>query len=280
MNALRAFTDRIMARFENVASGRHECVRLAFLIAAMGLALTVPCDARDVWESRVFTTLDTYALPYRLLKPRHYKPARPWPLVLFLHGAGERGNDNQKQLSPGLRNLFISKEAQGQWPCFVVAPQCPDGQRWVNVDFGATSHVIPDEPSASMTSVLALLTALQAEFSIDRSRLYVMGLSMGGYGTWDILARRPQLFAAGLPICGGADLNTAPTIASVPLWIFHGSEDTVVPVSRSRDMVSALGRAGGSPVYTEYKGVGHDAWSGAFAEPNLLHWLFSHCRKP
>jgi predicted peptidase len=125
---------------------------------------------------------------------------------------------------------------------------------------------------------MELLDALEKEFSIDADRRYVTGLSMGGYGTFDLLVRRPRDFAAAIPICGGADNSRAKDIAHVPMWIFHGSEDGAVPVARSRLIVEALKGAGGKPRYTEYQGAGHLIWSRAYAEPELVEWLF-HCRR-
>ena len=112
------------------------------------------------------------------------------------------------------------------------------------------------------------------EYSIDPQRIYLTGLSMGGYGTWDLLARKPDLFAAGVPVCGGGDESTAEKFAKVPVWVFHGDKDTAVPVGRSRTMVEALKKAGGHPKYTEYAGVGHNPWDKAYADPKLMNWLF------
>ena len=115
---------------------------------------------------------------------------------------------------------------------------------------------------------------MQKEYSIDPQRIYLTGLSMGGYGTWDLLARKPDLFAAGVPVCGGGDESTAGKIAKIPIRVFHGDKDNSVPVARSRTMVEALKKAGGHPKYTEYAGVGHNPWDKAYADPKLMNWLF------
>jgi predicted peptidase len=225
-------------------------------------------------EKRTYTDAKGKTLPYRLLKPADYDPKQKYPLVLFLHGAGERGTDNEKQLIHGVPE-FAREENRKKYPCFLIAPQCPENAKWVEVDWSADSHRQPAEPSAPMRLTLELLEALQKEFSIDARRIYVTGLSMGGYGTWDIVARRPELFAAAVPICGGADETTAVKIANVPVWVFHGAKDGAVNVERSRRMVEALKKAGGHPKYTEYPEVGHDSWVRAYKDPEMFAWLFA-----
>ncbi|MCA9047007.1 MAG: prolyl oligopeptidase family serine peptidase, partial [Planctomycetaceae bacterium] len=126
--------------------------------------------------------------------------------------------------------------------------------------------------------VLELLDQLIKTHAIDEDRIYVMGLSMGGYGTWDLLARHPEKFAAGVPICGGGDEKQAAKIKEMPIWVFHGDADTAVKVERSRNMVAAIKEAGGKPKYTEYPGVGHNSWTPAINEPEILPWLFSQKR--
>lgn len=230
-------------------------------------------DPRDKFEARAFDDGQGNKLLYRLLKPKDYQPQEKYPLVLFLHGAGERGDDNKKQLMHGMGD-FASDEIMEKYPCFVIAPQCPNGQQWANVPWSDDSHTMPKEPSESLRLTLALVAALQKEFSIDADRLYVTGLSMGGFGTWDAIQRRPELFAAAVPICGGGDTAQAKAIAHIPVWAFHGDQDTAVKTQRSRDMIAALKAAGGSPKYTEYPGVGHNSWSAAYADPMMYQWLF------
>src|SRR3954466_12859543 len=140
-------------------------------------------DHRDRYEARTFTAEHGGQLPYRLLKPKGYDKDQAYPLVLFLHGAGERGTDNQKQLIHGL-NEFAQDEMLDKYPCFIVAPQCPDGKQWVDTPWSADSHTMAKEPTEPLRQSLELLQALQKEFSIDSKRLYVTGLSMGGFGVW------------------------------------------------------------------------------------------------
>lgn len=217
------------------------------------------------------------ALPYRLLKPQNYDPNVKYPLVLFLHGAGERGTDNEKQLVHGVRE-FVKPENREKYPCFLVAPQCPDAAQWVSVPWDADAHDMPAEPSRPLRLALALVDALQREYSIDADRLLITGLSMGGYGTWDAISRHPDKFAAAVPVCGGGDLAQAQRIAQVPLWAFHGADDTVVKPQRSRGMIAAVKEAGGQPKYSELAGVGHDSWNPAYASDEMMAWLFAQKR--
>jgi predicted peptidase len=235
--------------------------------------------ADEPFTSLTFTGPDGTTLAYRLLSPETQEPGKRYPLVVFLHGAGERGSDNLKQLKHGA-GTFAKGENRKSFPCFVLAPQCPDGKRWCEVDWGDPKpHQTPAKPSVPMGLLLALLDQFRQRPSVDQARLYVTGLSMGGFGTWDLLTRRPGLFAAGAPICGGGDVTAAPALAKLPLWVFHGADDTVVKTVRSRLMVDALKGAGSTLVkYSEYPGVGHDAWSPAFKEAEFLPWLFAQRR--
>lgn len=225
-------------------------------------------------EKRTYKDTTGKELPYRLMKPDGYDPAKKYPLVIFLHGAGERGTDNDKQLIHCVPQ-FASKKYREKYPCFLIAPQCPDEARWVEVDWSAMSHVQPKEPSEPGRLTLELIAAIQKEFSIDAKRIYLTGLSMGGFGTWDLLARRPELFAAAVPVCGGADETTAEKIKHIPTWAFHGAKDDVVKPERSQRMIAALEKAGARPWYTEYPDVGHDSWNPAYKDPELFRWLFA-----
>jgi predicted peptidase len=246
-----------------------------------GLLLALPAAGADdpkeglkLLEKRTYTDPAGKTLLYRLLKPEGYDPAKKYPLVIFLHGAGERGNDNEAQLKHGVKE-FVKSDVRKKYPCFLIAPQCPTRQVWAGLEGGFGSHKQAAKPSEPGRLVLELIGAMQKEYSIDPNRIYLTGLSMGGYGTWDLLARRPKLFAAGAPVCGGGDESTAEKIANIPIWVFHGDKDTSVPVARSRTMVEALKKAGGHPKYTEYPGVGHNSWDKAYADPELMKWLFA-----
>lgn len=220
----------------------------------------------DDFEAREYTD-GTNTIPYRLFVPVDYDPKQSYPLVLFLHGAGERGTDNRRQLTGQTAPLvFVQPENQAKYPCFMLAPQCPPGGGWA----GGTN------PSTWMRLTLeALFAELFWEFNIDYTRMYITGLSMGGYGTWDMCTRYPGLFAAAVPICGGGNVSLADRCVGMAIWAFHSDDDTVVPVQRSREMIAAIFKAGGEPFYTEYTGYGHASWNPAYREPDLIPWMFA-----
>ncbi|HEY5281448.1 MAG TPA: prolyl oligopeptidase family serine peptidase [Polyangia bacterium] len=231
-------------------------------------------------QSRIFSDASTgLALPYRLFVPPACSTENPCGLLLFLHGAGERGSDNQAQIKNDAL-AWISPEAQAGHPTIVVYPQCPSEMQWVDVPWAEGAYAIAKTPvSKPMAAVLKLLTSLRDEFPIDANRLFVTGLSMGGYGTWDIIERNPSLFAGALPLCGGGDASQATAIRSLPLWVFHGESDAAVPVRGSRRMVQALRAVGGSPRYTEVAGWGHDVWTRAYRDGEVLRWLLAQRRQ-
>jgi predicted peptidase len=225
----------------------------------------------DEWEKREARDPKGAKLPYRLYKPKGATGKERLPLVLFLHGAGERGDDNDAQLKNGVR-FFVANQAQ--FPCFIAAPQCPAKFQWVDTPWGNPKHTMPAQPTEPLRLAIEMVSSLEKEFPIDPKRLYVTGLSMGGFGTWDVIQRYPKRFAAAVPVCGGADEAAAGLIAKVPVWVFHGGSDDVVKTARSRNIVEALKKAGGSPKYTEYPGVGHGCWDQAYQEKELFPWLF------
>ena len=218
-------------------------------------------------------------LRYQLLAPAAAAGKGKLPLVVFLHGAGERGDDNLAQLKWCVKD-FAADTQRAKHPCWVAVPQCPADQQWF--PYGSPPQSAPKrpaEPTPSLGAVLELTRSLLANRPIDPARIYLMGLSMGGYGTWDALARAPELFAAAVPICGAADAADAERVKNVPVWAFHGAKDDVVPVQGSRGMVAALKAAGARTVkYTEYPDVGHNSWTPAFKEAELLPWVFAQRR--
>lgn len=254
------------------------CCLALFTVVTVSSGAFTKDDLIERFEARIFTDAAGKTLPYRLLQPKNYDHKRQYPLVLFLHGSGERGTDNAAQLSNGATQ-FATDKLMDKYPCFVVAPQCPTDKRWVEVDWSLDSHVMPVEPSEPMRLTLLLLKSLQQEFRIDKTRIYVTGLSMGGFGTWDIIARHPELFAAASPVCGGGDEATAPLIKNIPIWAFHGDQDTTVKTTRTQHMIAALRKVGAKPHYTELLGVGHDCWDYAYANSDFYEWMFAQRKK-
>ena len=229
--------------------------------------------AMDLFENKSFQDQEKKMFLYRLLSPPNIEAEKKYPLVLFFHGAGERGNDNQAQLVHGMKD-FAGDKIRKQYPAFVLAPQCPKGQQWVDVPWGAKKHKLPSRPSEAMRLALALVDSFIQSNPVDKNRVYVTGLSMGGFGAFDAISRRPSLFAAALPICGGGDENMATQISSIPLWVVHGDADKVVLPSRSVNMVEAIKKAGGQPKLTLLKNVGHNSWSATYSNPATYRWLF------
>jgi predicted peptidase len=220
-------------------------------------------------------------LRYRILYPENYKREKAYPLVVFLHGAGERGNDNEHQLDLGAA-LFLKDSIRKRFPAIVVFPQCPKDSLWkvgAPLDLKAAYDPILNtaRPTTPERLVKLLMDSLVENKIADKKRIYVGGLSMGAFGTYDLVIHYPHYFAAAFTICGKANVKLFPEKANnVPLWIFHGEIDGVVPVQPDRDLYKALQNMGAKNVkYTEYLGVNHNSWNRAFAEPGLLPWLFS-----
>ena len=227
------------------------------------------------------------ALSYRLLKPKDYDPSKKYPLLIWLHGSGERGDDNLRQLFSGVWE-FCQDRRRDKFRCFLMAPQCPLVGGWADtrshpdsraVLRASSNYRMAKEPHDTTRRLLEAFASLQKEFpAIDRDRIYISGSSMGGFGTYECLMRRPELFAAAMPVCGGGDETQAARIAKLPIWIFHGEKDQSVKVQASRNMVAALRKAGGKPKYTELAGAPHDLGSPFLAD-EVLEWLFSQRRR-
>ena len=218
------------------------------------------------------------SLPYCQAVEGKNQPGK-YSLILFLHGAGERGTDNQAQLKHGVTQMLDYIRKHGE-KVVVIVPQCPAGKQWVDTPWSATSHTIPEQPSVPMAMVMKLLDAKIKEFNVDEKRLYVTGISMGGYGTWDLISRQPDRFAAAIPVCGGADLACAERLKNLPLNVFHGDSDTTVPTIRSRNMVKALKDAGSRNVtYHEFYNCGHNSWTPAYNDSRTWEWLFEQRKK-
>lgn len=249
------------------------------LLALMVAAGPARAVAVNDLQARVYTDAGGKKLPYRLFVPVNYDATKQYPLVVFLHGAGQRGDDNRAQVDNAGALVFVQGEAQVRYPCFFLAPQCPAGQQWVNTEWGKGSYSTAAVPiSDPLRMTLETVQALQKEFSIDAKRLYVTGLSMGGYGAWDLVLRNPSLFAAVVPICGAGDPSQAAKLKGMGIWAFHSADDGTVPVSGSRDMIRALWAAGQTPGYTEYQDYGHFAWDPAYGVPGLQRWMFAFHR--
>jgi len=229
------------------------------LLAAGSAAATSPADFLYGQAT------DGSNLPFRYFVPPGYDDAQAYPLVLFLHGAGERGNDNEAQLGNNANGaLQLLGDAQlALQPVFMIAPQCPTDGWW---------------SGATLASAIGLVDQVAAAYHIDPDRVYVTGLSMGGMGTWSAVTAQPNRFAAAVPMSGNGDTNAAAAVASLPLWFFHAANDPTVGVDGSDNLVAALRNAGANTVYTRYDTGGHGIWSVAYAHPLLFPWLVSQMR--
>jgi predicted peptidase len=223
-------------------------------------------------------------MPYRLLIPRNITSNPRYPLVLFLHGLGEQGHDNKRHLVNGIER-FATLEAQSQYPCFVLAPQCPTQVRGKQTMWNGDRpkmHAVNYTPdvAAPLQTALEILFLVQEKNPIDRDRIYITGVSMGGFAVWEAICRYPRIFAAAISVCGGGDVNYAERIKDIPIWAFHSGNDPIIKVGYSRSMIEAVEKAGGYPRYTEYPSAVHNCWDQAYAEPDLSSWLFSQKRPP
>lgn len=248
--------------------------------------VTINLFAQDLnqYEKKVYASPSGQPLPYRILYPENYDRAKKYPLILVLHGGGERGNDNEKQLTHGAK-LFVSEENRKNFQAVVIVPQCPLDSYWAaaQIDrttspFTITIDYSKPEPIA-LQSAIALVQKISKEEGVDKKRIYITGLSMGGMGTYEAVYRYPKLFAAAMPICGAGDAaRYDKRVAKVPFRVFHGSVDAVVDVKKSQQMVEKLKSLNASVTYTEYLNVNHNSWDNAFAEPDFLSWMFSKKR--
>ncbi|MEZ4811708.1 MAG: alpha/beta hydrolase-fold protein [Allomuricauda sp.] len=237
---------------------------------------------RSSYQKMVFEK-DGGALPYRILLPKDYDSSKKYPLVLFLHGSGERGNDNEAQLIHG-SNLFLKDEVREKYPAIVVFPQCAANSSWARIK---VEGEVPNrrfimyedaEPTPDMLLLEGLLKHLAKTYKLDKKKMYVGGLSMGGFGTFELVRRNPKMFVAAFPICGGANPNIGKKLKKLDWWVFHGAADETVPEKCSAEIVKAMKDEGINVKYSVYPGVGHNSWDNAFAEPELLPWLFSKSR--
>lgn len=246
------------------------------LTIALSQLAAAPVEDRYEEHTYVYTggEYKEASFKWRLLKPAKIETGKKYPVVLFLHGAGERGTDNKKQLQY-FPDWISTDEMRAKFPCFVIAPQCRNGKQWVNVPWGAKTSTPQGEISDQLAAAVGILQEVLAKQPVDRKRVYLTGLSMGGYGTWDLALRHPDWFAAVAPVCGGGDERLAERLKDVPLWAWHGDKDGAVPVERTQQMIAAIKAAGGSPKFTELPGVGHNSWNQAYHGPdNLIPWMF------
>ncbi|MFP2996563.1 alpha/beta hydrolase-fold protein [Spongiivirga sp. MCCC 1A20706] len=252
---------------------------IAFLMFTLFATTTFSQDF-GMYQRNEFKT-DRGVLPYRVFFPDNFDSSKQYPILFFLHGSGERGNDNESQLVHGA-STFIKKEIHAKYPAIVVMPQCPATDYWSNVNVETAADGTRDfqfkkdgPPTGAMYMATELVKHMLSNYPIKKDQVYIGGLSMGGMGTFEIVRRIPNTFAAAIAICGGANPETAVQLKDTSWWIFHGEKDNVVPIRLSRIMNEALKKEGADVKLTIYPEDGHDSWTSAFAEPDLMDWLFS-----
>ncbi len=264
-------------------------VKKSFVVCLLvSAAVTIHAVGQDLdlaYQREYFHSSKGFELPYRILFPEGYDGDQPYPLIVFLHGAGERGTDNEKQLVHGA-TLFTREDIRRDYPAIVIFPQCPEGGYWSSVEIDRTKNPYDlkfdyeKPPTLALEAVAELVEEISSLENVDKDRRYIMGLSMGGMGTFEMVYRYPKLFAAAAPICGGGNPDQYDKrVKQVAFWLFHGDADAVVGVDESRQMNQRLQKLKVAELrYTEYPGVNHNSWDSAFAEPELLPWMFSKRR--
>ena len=225
------------------------------------------------FRKQVYTDKQGNKMPYRLFVPANYDPGQKYALIFWLHGGNGRGSDNLKQISGGNENgthVWTTPANQAQLRALVLAPQCPEERFWSEPE---TNGISPQ-----LQMALDILASVQKEFSIDPDRIYLAGQSMGGLGVWALLQSQPDRWAAALVLCAFDNFTNPKAMARVPLWVFQGDADMVVPANLVRQMVKDLNKSGVRPRYSEYHNAGHDVWERVFVEPDLVSWLAAQKR--
>lgn len=254
---------------------------LALLYILLMLPFSLHSQTTEDFKREHFI-LEGDTLGYRVLYPENFTKTKKYPVLLFLHGAGERGNDNEAQLTHG-SNLFLKEENRKNFPAIILFPQCPQDDYWAQVDVNREikpfefNYKNEEEPTNALRLAMALLTSYYNKEYADKNRIYVGGLSMGGMGTFEIISRKPEMFAAAFAICGGADPEIVKKYPKgFNIWIFHGEKDDIVPPELSKAMAREINSAGGNAKLSLYPNDNHNSWDSALAEPYLLSWLFSN----
>jgi len=255
-------------------------MKIAGIIITLLIVTGTRAQEASLYKREVFRNGGDTLL-YRIMYPSKYDVNKKYPVILFLHGSGERGSDNESQLLHG-GSLFADSVNRIKFPAFVIFPQCPKNDFWARIkQEHSPFYYQSDVPvGKSLGLVAKLVDSFARTPQVEKTKIYIGGLSMGGMGTFELLWRKPNFFAAAVPICGGGDDAKASVYGkNFPVWVFHGAADDVVPASHSRAMVKTLKAAGANAIYTEYPGIKHDSWNNAFAEPGLLKWLFDQEKK-
>lgn len=260
---------------QNLGSGKRWAAWLAVLV---GLWMPATAQLRDTLRGAA--SAGGLRIPFTVLvKQQADDPDSKIPVFVFLHGAGERGIDNRLQLTVGLPALMKSLDSIGVPNYLIYAPQCPLDQKWVDTDWTALGHHMATELNPPLLAALqGFDSIMEAGDRLDRNRIYLTGISMGGFGVWELLQRFPKKVAGAIPICGGGDPAFATTLAATPIWAFHGQKDKLVKVSRTTEMVAAIQKAGGHAQMTIFENYGHLCWNYCYQDLKVIEWLLSQER--
>lgn len=230
-------------------------------------------------------TGETFTLPYRVYYPSSYNESdsAKYPLLFFLHGHGECGTDNELHIRVLNKANRLINMVMEQDNCIIIAPQCPCNVKYewvpVNHKWDTGSRELTPEPTMGLAAAMKILDKFLANDKVDKKRVYAAGISMGGYGTWELITRRPEVFAAAVPVCGSGIPSMADKLVDIGIWAFHGEEDGTVPAQGTRDMEKAIKEAGGTKMKATYfPGVGHDSWIPAYETEGLIEWLFAQSK--
>jgi predicted peptidase len=253
---------------------------LLIAICCMGWAMSKAQDTKAYTQGSFIKGKDS--MNYRILFPVNFDPAKSYPILFFLHGSGESGSDNVAQTKNG-GSLFLRNDVRKNYPSIIVFPQCSKDSFWSNTEFAQDSvgktkiiFVKGGKPSKAMHALLKMMNNFLDKPYVNKAQVYVGGISMGGMGTYEVLRRKPKLFAAAFAVCGGDHIENVDKYKNVPLWIFHGAKDPLVNPAYSAEIADKLKHIGREVKFTMYADAGHNSWDAAFAEPTFLPWLFSH----
>ena len=254
------------------ASGCWKCLQACSLSFLLLAASSAGAAGSNDFLARIYTNALRKTLPYRLLVPQDYDPKKAYPVIVYLHGAAGRGDDNAEPLNWGPL-LFLEPSLREKHRFFLLVPQCSRSSAWAESSWSGLTG--PREGEALRLTLELVSDILPREFNIDAKRRYLTGVSMGGHAVWVALVRRPGFFAAAIPVCsGGSPKIVNDAAARYPVWVFHSDDDHLVPVQQARDLVKTWRQHGGIAKYTEYTGLKHSSWKKAYVEPEMFDWLF------
>ena len=247
---------------------RRTMVAIAVLVLVSVGSAAYAADVSETGFISMATSAEGEEWPAVLYVPENYDPAKKWPLIVFLHGMGERGDDGLRQTQVGIGKAIRANPER--FPCLVYMPQCSIKTAWSSP---TNKHGAPAE-----VHITQGIDSVVSHYNVDADRVSLTGLSMGGFGTFMYGAQHIDRFSALMPVCGGGNTEDAEALAKRPMWVFHGGADPVVPPDRSRDMIRATKKAGGEVRYTEYDGVGHNSWDKAYGSADAIAWLLAQKR--